>query len=71
MHTIFNGTGWTTPAVIDDTDDRTGESYNGMKIDSSGTCTSLLDWNTGGTDDTWLKYAHTTGRPGPSRRFNR
>ena len=62
MHTIFNGTGWSTPTVIDDTDDRTGESYNGMKIDSSGNLhLSYWDWNTGGTDDTWLKYAYYNG----------
>ena len=62
MHTIFNGTSWSTPTVIDDTDDRTGESYNGMKIDSSGNLhLSYWDWNTGGTDDTWLKYAYYNG----------
>ncbi|GIQ99075.1 MAG: hypothetical protein CM15mP6_0920 [Methanobacteriota archaeon] len=27
------------------------ESYNGMKIDSSGPAPSYWDWNTGGTDD--------------------
>ena len=33
-----------------------------MKIDSSGNLhLSYWDWNTGGTDDTWLKYAHYNG----------
>ena len=62
MHMTFNGTGWSDPVVIDDTDDRTGESWNGMKIDSLGNLhLSYWDWNTGGTDDTWLKYAHYNG----------
>jgi len=62
MHMTFNGTGWSDPVVIDDTDDRTGESWNGMKIDSVGNLhLSYWDWNTGGTDDTWLKYAHYNG----------
>ncbi len=62
MHKTFNGTVWSDPVVVDDDQTYTGYSLNGMKIDSGGNLhLSYWSWQTSGTDDAWLKYAHYDG----------
>ena len=62
MHKTFNGTDWSEAVVIDEEEERTGASLNGIGIDSIGNIhISYWDWNRDGTDDSWLKYGYFDG----------